>query len=1100
MSATEWGELGVTELPALPTGTVTLLLADVEGSTRLWETQPQEIRAAVARLDRVLAEVVSAHAGVRPVEQGEGDSFVIAFTRVSDAVACALALQAAPLAPIRLRIGVHVGEPALRDERNYIGPTINRTARLRDLAHGGQTVMSGPAAELLEDNLPEAAWLIELGTHAMRDVARPERVLQLCHPDLKNDFPPLRTMKVPVFEHLPVQLTRFVGRATETRDVAEALTGNRLVTLTGAGGVGKTRLAVEVAGRVANDFGHGVKYVNLAPIVDLALVSKTTARAVGLPDQPGRSTIDALTRFLAEREVLMVLDNCEHLLDAVATMVTALLAAGPGITVLTTSREPIGIPGESVWRVPSLSLVDEAVELFADRARLAKADFVVSDENGATVAEICRRLDGMPLAIELAAARVRAIAPAGILAGLQDRFRLLTGGARTAVRRQQTLRASVDWSHALLTAPERVLFRRLAAFVGGFDADAAESVGAGGDVEEHQIVDLLALLVDKSLVVAEDGPVATRYRMLETVRQYGLEKLGESGDADAVRARHRDHYLAVAAVLDTPAGMSHRRGLDAAETEIDNLRAAFDWSRDRDDFETALSLVSSLLPLWIARGRILEGMAWFRALMADTVRMNALPPAVLSRTYADKTMLDAWGVASYDVSQAAQAVTIARELDDPPLLARALAACGSIASYDLANAEPYFGEAIALARSLDDKWRLCHVLGWQAYSASLAGDPKLARAAGAEGAALADAVGDGFIARFCRGWGLGVAMVMQGELSGMVVQSQEVIAAAAADRDQLNLFLGHMHQSHGLAFQGDTTAARAAADASVEFGAGLGPAMEGTGYSVQALAELAAGNVAAAEDTMELAWQAIGGQSEIGAIFTWQRIEAKLAIGDVEAARGWANEGVQMARGWHRMMSLIGRARVRSATDDLEAAEADVHQALSIASESAIRLGLPEALECLGQLSAKAESHQEAARLYGAASGIRRDMGAVRFTIHDSVVDEVIQLLREALGENGFQAHWAEGAALSVEEAIAYARRGRGERRRPSSGWASLTPAERDVVRLVGEGLGNKEIGARLFVSPRTVQTHLTHVYAKVGLTSRVQLAQEAVRRAQDAL
>jgi DNA-binding CsgD family transcriptional regulator len=251
---------------------------------------------------------------------------------------------------------------------------------------------------------------------------------------------------------------------------------------------------------------------------------------------------------------------------------------------------------------------------------------------------------------------------------------------------------------------------------------------------------------------------------------------------------------------------------------------------------------------------------------------------------------------------------------------------------------------------------------------------------------------------------------------------------------------------------------------------------------------------------MELAWQAIGGQNEIGAIFTWQRIEAKLAIGDVEAARGWANEGVQMARGWHRMMSLIGRARVTLATDDLEAAEADVHQALSIASESAIRLGLPEALECLGQLSAKAESHQEAARLYGAASGIRRDMGAVRFKIHDAVVDEVIQLLREALGENGFQAHWAEGAALSVEEAIAYARRGRGERRRPSSGWASLTPAERDVVRLVGEGLGNKEIGARLFVSPRTVQTHLTHVYAKVGLTSRVQLAQEAARRAQDAL
>ena len=322
---------------------------------------------------------------------------------------------------------------------------------------------------------------------------------------------------------------------------------NRLVTLTGAGGVGKTRLAIQVAGQVAGEFGGGVWYVDLAPITDPAVVPIAVARAFGLPDQPGRSTMDTITRFVADRQMLVVLDNCEHLLDASTELVVALLGAAPGLTLLATSREAIGVAGEVGWRVPSLSLADDAIELFADRARHARPDFAVSDDNVATVTEICRRLDGVPLAIELAAARVRALSLAEILDSLHDRFRLLTGGARTAVRRQQTLRASVDWSHALLTEPERVLFRRLAVFMGGFDLEAAQAVAGGGEVERYQVLDQLSLLVDKSLVVAEDSGDRTRYRLLETVRQYALEKLGESGEADAVRSRHRDHYTALAA-------------------------------------------------------------------------------------------------------------------------------------------------------------------------------------------------------------------------------------------------------------------------------------------------------------------------------------------------------------------------------------------------------------------------------------------------------------------------------------------------------------------------------------------------------------------------
>ena len=331
MPPLDWSDAGMNE--PLPTGTVTLLLADVEGSTQLWHSRPEEMTAAIANLDRTLADLVSTHHGVRPVEQGEGDSFVIAFSRASDAVACALALQRAPLAPLRLRIGLHTGEVQLRDENNYVGPAINRTARLRELAHGGQTVLSGTTSDLVADTLPDDAWLTELGTHPLRDLPRPERVVQLCHPDLCNEFAPLRMREAVVAQHLPVQLTSFVGRDAEMVEVRDILAENRLVTLTGAGGVGKTRLAVQVAAAVAGNYGDGAWCVDLAPITDPDLVPITVARALGLPDQPGRSPENSLLQFVGGRHMLVVLDNCEHLLDASAALTAALLGACPRLSV-----------------------------------------------------------------------------------------------------------------------------------------------------------------------------------------------------------------------------------------------------------------------------------------------------------------------------------------------------------------------------------------------------------------------------------------------------------------------------------------------------------------------------------------------------------------------------------------------------------------------------------------------------------------------------------------------------------------------------------------------------------------------------------------------
>lgn len=336
MSETSGNGTDMRDIGELPTATVTLLLADVEGSTRLWQHQPVEMRSAIERFDEVLAAAVDRHHGVRPVEQGEGDSCVVAFPRAVDALTCALELQRAALAPIKLRIGLHSGDVQLRDEGNYVGPTINRAARLRDLAHGGQTVLSGTTELLVLEQLPADVTLVDLGTHPLRDLPRPERVVQLCHPDLCNEFPPLRVAAAGDVNRLPVHLTSFIGRRRELADISRALDENRLVTLTGAGGAGKTRLAVQVAGAVAAQFAAGVCYVDLAPITHPGMVPVTAARALGLPDQPGQPMIEVLRQFLRDREVLILLDNCEHLLDPCAELITGLLAACPALSWLTT--------------------------------------------------------------------------------------------------------------------------------------------------------------------------------------------------------------------------------------------------------------------------------------------------------------------------------------------------------------------------------------------------------------------------------------------------------------------------------------------------------------------------------------------------------------------------------------------------------------------------------------------------------------------------------------------------------------------------------------------------------------------------------------------
>jgi predicted ATPase/class 3 adenylate cyclase/DNA-binding CsgD family transcriptional regulator len=1083
----DWSDLDVTEL--LPTGTVTLMLADVEGSTQLWESQPSAMTVAIEQLNGTASKLIAGHGGVRPVEQGEGDSFVAAFARASDAVVCALELQRADLAPIKLRIGVHTGDVQLRDEGNYAGTTINKTARLRDLAHGGQTVISAATEAMVEDQLPDEAWLTDLGRHPLRDLPRPMRVAQLCHPDLRNEFPPLRTANTPVAHNLPTQLTSFVGRQTQIADVSQLLIANRLVTLTGAGGAGKTRLAIEVAGRVGDRYPDGVWYADLAPITHPGVVPLTVARALGLPDQPGRSITETLLRTVRDRRMLLVLDNCEHLLEASANLVNELLAGCPNVTVFATSREPVMVAGEVNWQVPSLTLDNEALELFADRARRALPDFTVTEANAETVTEICRRLDGMPLAIELAAARVRALSLDEIVDSLHDRFRLLTGGARTAVRRQQTLRASVDWSHALLTEHERILFRRSAVFMGGFDLDAAQAVAGTTEVERFQVLDQLSLLVDKSLVVADSSGGRTRYRLLETVRQYALEKLGESGESDDVRTRHRDHYTALAQRLDSPARDDYGPLMARVVDEIDNLRSALIWSLENSDPAMALKLASALQPLWLTRGRISEGLAWLEAARGAG---ESLEPAILAQATADKAVLASWVDNSGIYESTMAALETARRINEPALLCRVLYGCACITAHDAALARPYFTEAADLARQLGDSWRLSQILGRQSTGGLLSGDPITAQVIGEEGRELADAIGDEFNSRQCR-MNIAWAHMCRGQTATAVREYREAITEARAAHDVMSEVSALIPGAFAYAFSGDVDGARSAAAEAVQACTELGFLLQ-NGYLTVVLAELAAGDAAAALQASETAVR-----SETNIVvqdfnLTWAALAA-LACGEVVRARELIDPAVATSTKLNNKMflslALAARARVHIAEGSDERAAADAYDGLAIAAPVGAYVCVPDFLECLALVTG---DHRHAARLLGAAFAMRESLELPRLKVYDAEYQALIASLRKIMSDSEFKDAYAEGAALTSEEAVAYAQRGRGERKRPSSGWDSLTPTELDVVRLVAEGIPNKDIASRLFVSPRTVQSHLRHVYNKLALTSRVQLAQEAIR------
>ncbi len=605
---------GATRGRTVPTGMVFFLFSDIEGSTIRWETKPQAMEAALRRHDAILHDAVGRNMGY--VFKTVGDEFCTAFQHAHNAVAAAIAIQRELAAEdfnsvegLRVRVAIHGGKT---DERSgdYFGPPVNRVARLLSTAHGGQVLLSAIVAESLDGYIPAEAKLVDLGWHRLKDMEEPEHVFQLAAPGLDEEFAPIRSLNTGA-NNLPRQTTSFVGRENDVAEVVRLLNVSPLVSIVGVGGVGKTRLALQVAAEVLHEYRDGVWFVNLAPIDDPNLVASTILSTLAVTHGSGKSAMETLLSHLKTRSLLLFLDNCEHLIGEAAIVTAEILTNAPLVRILTTTREALNVPGEHVYRVPTLG-IEDAVQLFIDRARAAKADFVVSEDSLPVVEEICNRVDGLALAIELAAARMRVLSLRDLASHLKERFRVLTGGSRTALPRQKTLHALIDWSHNLLLEEEKILFRRLAVFSGSFSLEAAADVCVNDDLDEYEPLDVLTALVEKSLVVAESSNGQTRYRLLQSIEDYASGRLNEAGESEPTSRCHATYFAEFAerAYLEWDTGPAPD-WLARSSVELDNIRAALSWTiSENREAQIGTRIISSGFPIFLRLSLLSEAIGW----------------------------------------------------------------------------------------------------------------------------------------------------------------------------------------------------------------------------------------------------------------------------------------------------------------------------------------------------------------------------------------------------------------------------------------------------------------------------------------------------------
>jgi predicted ATPase/class 3 adenylate cyclase len=992
----------------LPTGTVTFLLTDVEGSSRRWDGAPEAMATAIARHYEILGDAVARHGGVRPVEQGEGDSIVAAFSRASDALAAALDAQRHLLAErwperadLHVRMAIHTGDALLRDEGNYFGPAVIRCARLRAIGHGGQVLISDATAALVADGRPDEADLVDLGVHRLKDLGRPERVWQLVHPALPGLFAPL--LSLDAFRHnLPIQLTPLIGRGKETAEVGALLGDERLVTLVGTGGVGKTRLALAVAADAVERFPGGVWLTELAGLSDPDGVPAAALAAIGAHQASGQRPVDQLAAELGRSPSLLLLDNCEHLVEGCATTAAAVLAANGAATVLATSREPLDVPGEVTWRVPSLSAPPlevatpapelsefEAARLFLDRAKRARPSFVVTDDNAPAIARICQRLDGIPLALELAAARVRQLTPERIASELDDRFRLLAGGSRTVLPRHQTLAASIDWSHERLDPLEQVVFRCLGVFTGRFPLEAAEAVVASmGDVDEADVFGPVSRLVDKGLVLVEDGLRGEpAYRLLETLRAYALDRVNAAGAAERLRWAHVEFWRT----------WLERRWLDLhtdpVAEEVDavhaNLVAALEWSLG--DPGTGLEMLRLLARAWLITGRSDAAMVAVDRLLTD--EQAAAHPRVWVRA-AFEAIEPVFEVRDWEEAMvlARRTQRWAEQLDDPVLTA----AARTVTSTDI-----HALEAVReLAVSAGDRFLIGSLMVFRAIDLldadpltadELLSAPELVAIAN-ESRFMHDLI-DEQRATAARG---------TGDLCAAVELTQRLLTSRAGDGGVWPAFWVSLLAADdalataAVARAGDIPASPKATSA-VQTGAHVLELLQG----------------GSPELSTDLAPESIG-KLVLPTVYVLAR--EGVAAGEADQVRDWLRASPRA--------SPHGRAVLAAVEGLADRSEERWHEALSIAAGHGLRIIATDALEALVILSAAAERWVDALRLAGAAARLRVETGyRWRFPTEQQQLDDALSACRAALGTGAAQAAILEGQDLEWREAAAYAAR-----------------------------------------------------------------------------
>ncbi len=733
---------------------MTFLFSDIEGSTVRWEHDRAAMGPAVARHDALMRQTLEARGGY--IFKTVGDAFCAAFATAPDAIAAALDAQRAlasedfaAVEGIRVRMALHTGRSDERDG-DYFGPAVNRVARLLAIGYGGQVLVSRTAADLLQGEMPPKCSLCDRGSHRLKDLGQPEHVFQLIAPALRENFPALRSLDNRA-NNLPAQLTSFVGRETELADITGLLEQHRFVTLVGPGGAGKTRCAVQAGAELLDGFADGVWLVELAPISDLSLVAHTIAHALNVAEQPPRRMLDTLFAHLENKRLLLILDNCEHVISEARAITAAILQSCREVRILATSREGLNVAGEQFYSMPSLSVppVDApisaqallsfgAAHLFADRALSADNRFTLTDADAPHVAEICRRLDGIPLAIELAAARVKVLAPQRLAQMLDARFRVLTGGDRNALPRHQTMRALIDWSYDLLSEEERTLFRKLSIFAGSFALESASAACSYGQVDEIATLGLLSSLVDKSLVHWEPVTIGKRYRLLESTRQYARERLIESGQYDATARAHAAAFVALAEELDRSAEtMSDREWFARAELDIENFRSALGWAFGERGDALLGQRLAVLRPLWVVFGAS-EGRRWTQ-IARDLVRAETPASVVaaidLAEAHVSATLLQ------YKNAYAAAERALARYrgLGDPMRTADAQLLLGSSLVFlgKIAEGESIMSQALAGARAIGAQRLASLVLNQSAMARSAAGDAAGARQLYSEALAIA---------------------------------------------------------------------------------------------------------------------------------------------------------------------------------------------------------------------------------------------------------------------------------------------------------------------------------------------------------------------------